>query len=128
MNINKDKLVEATINLLNENKSIKTERKNLFKGTGDWDMWNKNHSVESPSYLAGSPDIVLELLGYMYGPEYGDNAWNEEQIAPIEDIVEKYADKCDYMAVGFNDYLTVAEIYKIDKNGNVIKKLGSVNL
>lgn len=124
----KRNLVEETMRLLNENKTIMEERKNLFKYTGDWDQWNTNHSVESAGYLAGSPNIVLELLGYMYGPEYGDSAWDEEKITPIEDIVEKYADKCEYIAVAFNDYNTLAEVYQIDKDSNIIKKLGSVDL
>ena len=124
----KRNLVEETMRLLNESKTIKLENENLFKGTGDWDQWNSTHTVESASYLAGSPDVVLELLGYMYGPEYGDSAWEEKKITPIEDIVNKYANVCDYMAVAFDDYDTKAEVYQIDEDSNVIRKLGSIDL
>ena len=124
----KRNLVEETMRLLNESKTIKLENENLFKGTGDWDQWNSTHTVESASYLAGSPDIVLELLGYMYGPEYGDGAWEEDKITPIEDIVNKYVDIYDYIAVAFDDYNTTAEVYQIDEDSNVIRKLGSIDL
>lgn len=134
-------VVSETMKLLNENyfnndlqeSSVNQNRSysvgdNVVKGTGYEDDWIVSHTVESADLFAGTPDIVLEELGYLYGAEGEGTGWTEEMVKPLEDLVTKYYNKCKYIAVDFpifNEEQPTVNIYELDEDANVIKVLDS---
>lgn len=136
----KKDVVNETMRLLNENyfKSKLQETNmeqntshsvgdNLVKGTRYEDDWVVSHTVESADLFAGTPDIVLEMLSYLYGPE-GDYEWNEKDVEPLENMVNKHKNECEYIAInfpGFNENKPTSYLYKLDEDGNVLEVLDS---
>lgn len=111
---------------VNQNKAY-TVGDNVVKGTGYEDDWIVSRTVESADLFAGTPDIVLEMLSYLYGPE-GDYEWNEKDVEPLENMVNKHKNECEYIAInfpGFNENKPTSYLYKLDEDGNVIKVLDS---